>query len=233
MRLDRRIEMYGGRLAEMDRGQVKGEILDLIFRLGRGREIMVDQRPPVDRNAINGEKGKGVQRIDLLRLRLLWHGGSRRPWSQRGKVCDAILVLDHSNQWIAQCNLFDLDLFAEQRQQLHTDVERTQGSKGSCAEGRIVHDRESDDSGTDARPDCQPDALQFDFPVQRVFDERLVLILIRGEVDEKRKRKETGDDEDENDEQTDQNVFHGRLLAQYKKAHQSGQTRLAAHGSAC
>src|SRR6476619_7240954 len=40
MRLDRRIEMYGGRLAEMDRGQVKGEILDLIFRLGRGREIM-------------------------------------------------------------------------------------------------------------------------------------------------------------------------------------------------
>ena len=189
MRLDRGIEMYGGRLAEMNRGQVKGEILDLIFRLGRGREVIVNQHSPVDRNAIDGEKGKGLQRIALLRLRLFWSGGSRRPWSQRGKVCDAILVLDYSNQRIAQCNLFDLDLFAEQRQQLYTDVERTQGSKRSCAEGRIVHDRESDDSGTDARPDCQPDTLQFDFPVQRVFDERFVLILIRGEIDEKRKRE--------------------------------------------
>ena len=48
MRLDRRIEVYGGRLAEMDRGQVKGEILDLIFLCGRGREVTVHQRPPVD-----------------------------------------------------------------------------------------------------------------------------------------------------------------------------------------
>src|SRR5690349_23972880 len=115
---------------------MKGEILDLIFLIGRGREVMIHQRPPVDRNAIDGEKGEGLQRIALWRLRLLWRGGRRRPWSQRGKVCDAIFVLDHRNQRIVQGNLFDLDLLAEQRQELHTDVERTQGSKGAGAEGR-------------------------------------------------------------------------------------------------
>jgi thiol-disulfide isomerase/thioredoxin len=57
-------------------------------------------------------------------------------------------------------------------------------------EGRVVQHHEPGHSGTDPRPDGQTDVLQLNLAIERVFDDRLVLVLILVEINQEGKRQD-------------------------------------------